>query len=548
MTLEFHYLPADLLGLEDWARVALAERPRPAGLCGAIVPGDLASFPRPERVFDADQRADLASALEDRLARFEPHVAVLEAVRALRAGGAALVLAGQQPALLGGPLYNLYKALHAVVLARALEARWGTPLIPAFWNHADDHDLAEVHHLWIQNQNLDLSKIGLAGVSSGKLMLGRLRFEEERHHLRAIEELLRQNLQVGPELDAALELFVPRDGETFASAFTRVLAGLFGHLGLVVVEPDWIREPLSRALAHIVTSDLSGALASGARAVELGGGGPPIDPADAALFFRIVDGRRHALRFAGDDFRFDGESGSRTAAELAAEIVQDPLEWSPGALVRPIAQDLVLPVAAYVGGWGELSYHAELVPLRRAAGAPNTPFVPRLSATLVDPSARASLAKVGLDVQDVLLARGALGEPADAGPSSPLVPRLRGIGERAAHELLALKDEVAAVDRGLAQQLKKSADQLEGVLEKLAAKIERVQANASGSERRHLRRLSNGLFPRGEPQERVRGALEFVARFGRGWLDELLHEIDPLPTEHVVVHLAGAMIEREESA
>ena len=53
-----------------------------------------------------------------------------------------------------------------------------------------------------------------------------------------------------------------------------------------------------------------------------------------------------------------------------------------------------------------------------------------------------------------------------------------------------------------------------------------------------MRRLSNGLFPRGEPQERVRGVFEFVARHGRAWLDELAAEIDPLPVEHLVVDLA----------
>ena len=208
---------------------------------------------------------------------------MLESARRLADPSAALVLAGQQPGLLGGPLYNACKAVHVVRLARALEEHWQTPVVPAFWNHADDHDVAEVHHLWVQNQNLDLRKIGVAGMSSGRTPLGRIRFAEERHHLRAIEELLRQDIGDGPERDAALELFLPREGETFASSFTRVLLGLFGHMGLLVIEPEWIRESLSRALATIVTSDLQRSLVDGARSVRLGGGAPPIDPADAEI-------------------------------------------------------------------------------------------------------------------------------------------------------------------------------------------------------------------------------------------------------------------------
>ena len=87
------------------------------------------------------------------------------------------------------------------------------------------------------------------------------------------------------------------------------------------------------------------------------------------------------------------------------------------------------------------------------------------------------------------------------------------------------------------RRLKKSAAQLHGSLQGLAEKAQRVHSNARGSGERHFRRLNNGLFPRETPQERVRGVLEFVAHYGRAWLDELLEEIDPFPTEHLLVYL-----------
>jgi uncharacterized protein YllA (UPF0747 family) len=204
-----------------------------------------------------------------------------------------------------------------------------------------------------------------------------------------------------------------------------------------------------------------------------------------------------------------------------------------------VLQDLVLPVAAYVGGWGELAYHAQLGPLRQLAEAPHTPFVPRLSATLVDAQARESLAKLGLEVRDVLRARGKI-EP-EAGPESspPVAATLRAVARRAAAELVAQRADAGALDPGLAQQVKRTADQIEDLVDKLASKLERVQQNNAGSGRRHYRRLTNGLYPNDEPQERVRGALEFVARLGPGWIDELLVGVDPLPTEHLVVYLPG---------
>jgi len=368
-------------------------------------------------------------------------------------------------------------------------------------------------------------------------MLSRITFGEEQHRLGALAELLRQNLWDGPEQSRALELFMPRAGETFSGAFTRTLLGLCGHLGLVVLEPQWIRNSLSSALARAVTLPIERALATGANAVRKQGREAAIEPREAALLFHHVDGKRQALRLRDGSFRYDGEDGGRTPVELAAEIVQEPEVWSPGALLRPVLQDVVLPVAAYVGGWGELDYHVQLLALRELVGAPATPFVPRLSATLVDGAARESLGKLGLEVRDVLLARGKIEPEQDAKDGLPTARALRAVAQRASLELVGLREEVATHDRGLAQQVKRTAEQIEDLVDRLATKLERVHQNSQGSGRRHYRRLANGLFPTETPQERVRGAIEFVARCGTGWIDELLAGIDPLPTEHLVVYL-----------
>jgi len=537
-SLEFQFLPADVFGLQPWAARALAERPTPGHLPGLLLPDSLDSFPRPPDVHKSAVREALAATLERELARHQPHVAVLESVRALKERGACFVIAGQQPGLLGGPLYNIYKALHAIVLARALSRAWETSVIPLFWNHADDHDLAEVHHLWIQNPNLDLRRVSLAGVSSGRTPLFEIDFDDERHKLGALAELLRQNLWEGPEQARALEAFLPRHGETFSGSFTRLLLTLFGHQGLVVLEPQWLRAETSAVLARLVTLDLEGALATGAKIVRQQGREPAIEPSEAALVFHTREKKRQALRLAGGEFRYDGEAGARTGVELAAEIVDAPADWSPGALLRPIVQDLVLPVAGYVGGWGELAYHAQLPPLRALVDAPATPFIPRLSATLVDRQAKESLEKLGLDVRTLLAARGRIEEPEEAaGEAPPVAARLRAVARQAAHDLVALREDVAALDRGLAAHVKRTADSFEDQVGKLVQKLERVQQNSTGSGRRHQRRLANGLFPNDTPQERVRGALEFVARGGTSWIDELLLGIDPLPTEHLVVYL-----------
>jgi hypothetical protein len=136
----------------------------------------------------------------------------------------------------------------------------------------------------------------------------------------------------------------------------------------------------------------------------------------------------------------------------------------------------------------------------------------------------------------VLRKRGAF-ESADEPAEPDVATRLRSVGELAARELLAQRAALEELDPSLLVQLKKTAAQMEEVAATLAEKARRVHGNRSGKGKRHERRLSNLLCPRGEPQERVLGPLSFVARFGTDWLEELAFEHDPFAPAHLLVHL-----------
>ena len=516
--------------------VRLVREGRADGL-GLRVPRRVDEIDPPARMLEAGERAALARKLEAGLAPLAPHVAVLDAARVLAEPDALAVVTGQQPGFLASPLYSLYKALQAIRLAGILRERLGVPVIALFWNHADDHDVAEVHHAHVVNRNLDLQKLSLAGLSSGRQPFSRIVLDEKTHHLAAIRALLDQLFEGAPHARRAVDAFVPRSGETLARAFTRTLTELLGPAGLVVLEPDWIRPEISAQLARVVALDPVASLQRGAERMTASGTQPAIEPAGAAIVFRHDPQGRLAARAGGDGFRFDGESGSRTRDELAAEIVQEPLAWSPGALLRPIVQDLCLPVAAYVGGWGELAYHAELADLRARVGAPSTPFVPRVSCTLVDPECRVSIARLGLSIEDLARSAPPAPESGTAAGEPPWIARVRAIAGDAGREIDSLRADVAELDPSLLAQLKRASDQVRSAGDWFAEKAERVHQNRSGKGRRHLRRLSSALWPRGEPQERVLGPLPFVARFGEDWIGELADAIDPFSSDHLVLHL-----------
>lgn len=164
MSVRLEHLRADIFDPSPLARAALSgQLPRHL----LRVPRTLAELEAPAERFEPDDREEIATALESHLALQAPHVAVLDQIRALRQPGSLCVVTGQQPGFLAAPLYNVWKALHAIRLARELTEHLGRPVVPIFWNHADDHDVAEVHHAHLLNVNLDIQKVGLAGMSSG---------------------------------------------------------------------------------------------------------------------------------------------------------------------------------------------------------------------------------------------------------------------------------------------------------------------------------------------------------------------------------------------
>lgn len=500
------HLPADLFGLSDAGREFLSGVPQ------------LELDPPAER-FDADERAELAACLEERLAPREPPVAVLDAVRALRDPGVSVVVAEAPPALLGGRLAGLYAGLTAVRLARELTARGGTRTVALLWNLADEHEHAGVHPAHLINPNLDLRKIGLSGMGTGQRPHGTVLLEAEAHRLGPVGELVRQLLPVSEEREGALALCLPRSGETLADALTRALLGLVGPLGLIVAEPAWLRADLSRALARLV-------------------GEPPAKPGAEPAAYRLEEGRRVAVRPGGDGWRYDGEPGSRTPAELAAAIVGEPHNFHAGPALRPHVLDAVLPVRARVVGRAGPGASAGADGLAARVLQPSAPRVPRLSATLIDPQTRAALAALGLDVRAVVACGGALAETPEPAPTPPAIAQeLRDVAARASDGLLALRGALAEVDRGLAGQLKKLARDLRAPVDSLAARAERVGANRRGGERRHLRRATTYLLPGGEPQEEMLPPLPFVARHGPGWIAALAEEMDARPVEHVAVHI-----------
>src|SRR5439155_17110086 len=141
-------------------------------------------------------------------------------------------LTGQQVGLYLGPLYTVYKAATAVVLARALEAETGVRTVPLFWMATEDHDVAEIDHCTIPQRG---AQPGEAPLHLGIEPRGRVHARQPVANLTLGDDIDATNaalaqalspLPAGAEV-AALVAAHYRPGRTLGQAFAGVLATLF---------------------------------------------------------------------------------------------------------------------------------------------------------------------------------------------------------------------------------------------------------------------------------------------------------------------------------
>lgn len=460
-------------------------------------------------------RGPLADAVAARLESWGAATEALASAERLRHPGVVVVVTGQQPVFLGGPLLVLTKALAAVRWARRLEER-GVPAVPVFWSAAEDHDQAEARRVTV------LGGDGLplrldAGLPDDGRMLSHVRARDGAAVLAQLDGVLPQ----GPGRDDVRGAVAPFASEGFSDAFAREMLALLGRFGLVVVEPATLRRFAAPVVRREIErpGELAGRIAAAeAELVRVTGVGPPLALPRPELFFAVEDGVRHRVAWDGAAWR-QGDRGA-SAADLLARLDADPGAFSWNVASRVLAQDVALPVAAHVCGPAEFAYASVLGSAHRALGVAPPALLPRTGVTLVEARIRAFAQDLGTTPERVIV--GDL--PASAAGGASGVP------------------DVSALRRGLAElpegrspaARRRRADLLRG-LDLYAAAMEQEAGAAEATTAARRRRVVEALRPSGGLQERTLSFLPFVARHGTGVLDRILGAFDDPDAEHVVL-------------
>ncbi len=472
------------------------------------------------------------------------HPRAQELAKKLADPATAVVVTGQQPGLLGGPLYAVSKAVAAASWAERLEAA-GTPAVAVFWIATEDHDYREVARAAIP--------AGAAGDGAGGDLV-RLDLGEDPAPLRPVGirslgpgvESVFEGLRAGgrgTRFEGWLEQLAQwyRPDARFGEAFARLMAGILGERcpllsdallpALKEAEASW----LERFVAH--HDELVAEYARRDREVEARGYPLQVSPQAAELgltplfFLQGLERRRISIR--------DGKIGLRGLAEFAqpaswleAAIAENPAVVSPGVLARPAIQDAVLGTALQVLGPGEVSYMPQAAAPYEVLGIPAPRVALRPQALVLSRNEMAKLEATGMELGDLLAPDFEL-DSALAGGEGESVVAAAAAG--IVGELERLRAAAESLDPSLIGPWTKTRGQIEKALTVFAGKVDRALGRRDEIARQRVAALRAACRPDGVPQERVVAAAWFPGKFGSALAEAYFRDLDLDPAGVSVV-------------
>lgn len=494
----------------------------------------LSEHPMPHRTL-------LAEGLRNYNQRIQNHPAALEHIDLLLDEETYVVIGGQQAGILTGPLYVIHKAITIIQLAQRMGAETGKKIIPVFWIASEDHDWDEVNHAYLVGWDEQLKKMVLSPKPDKKLSVDQI--EMESH---AFYQFTREFFSWLPDspyqhdLKAKLLEIADRSNK-LNDFFAGVMAWLFGEHGLVLVDSadPFIRNLERPIFSQLVNQDYSRLLLDSQQALLAAGYHSQLDiTADQAHFFIQENDERLLMTRTGENFSSkDGKVGYR-ADQLQSLLATDPTRFSANVVSRPIMQESIFPVVAFVGGPGEIAYWALLKPLFHEFGLQMPIVYPRFTFTLVERKIEKHMEAFGLSYEDVLSRWSEKREDWLRNMYLPYVGEdVAEVKAQLSKIYLPFAEKLSKAEPSIGKLGEKNLQRILNHIDFLWDKTNRAVEHRHAATARQWDQILYALYPMEKPQERVYNVFGYLNQYGTQWIGELIDYPFSFDASHKLIYI-----------
>lgn len=475
-------------------------------------------------------RKELVAAVKDQYSDLLIHDSAERNLSLLLKENTYTITTAHQPNIFTGPLYFIYKIIHAIKLADKLSKEIPeNHFVPVFFMGSEDADLDELGHFVVDGKKYEWKTKQTGAV-------GRMKVDKA---FIAIIETLSAQISVLPFGDEMIALFKDsyKEGQTVQRSTLQLVNKLFGKYGLVVLISDdpalkkifepVVEKELTEQFSHKAVAKTIDELSKDYK-VQAGG-------RDLNLFY-LRDDKRERIEFTGSKYKVQGLQLEFSSDEIIKELKQYPERFSPNVILRGVFQEMILPNIAFIGGGGEIAYWLELKNVFEEAVVPFPMLVLRNSFLLVQHSHADLLQELGFSVEDIFKKPEAL---------------LNELTNKGSVNQLSLSEETGELN-SFYQQLHETAFAVDPTLgdhvnalqakalkriRELEKKILRAEKKKFEAEKRKIQKLKHATFPDGGLQERVENISGYYARHGSSLIDKLYQHSLSLEQEFTVIML-----------
>lgn len=418
-------------------------------------------------------------------------------IKALASENTYTVTTGQQIHIYLGPLYVVNKILSTIAKCRWLGENFpDKKFVPVFWMASEDHDFEEINHI-----NLYYKEFKWEGQEGFEGAVGRLKPESINTLKEDIAEVLRNDEEAHKLLNLFTEAYTQYN--TLADATRYVLNILFEKQGLVVIDADdahFKQEFKPYILADVLNGHNNEAVLKTSSQLEEKGYKAQIHPREINFFYLTENGR-YRLAKEGNTYTALDSDISFTEEEIKAEIENQPENFSPNVVMRPMYQEVILPNISYIGGPAEVNYWLQLKDAFAASEVQFPIIELRKSLILLNQKTLENIEAMGLDITTFLAEEKKIGEEfvEEHGADIPDYSEHYTAIEQ---QLETIKQKALQVDTNLKPFLEGEFKKITDTFGKLDNKLQKIEKQKFDNQLKKIENIKAKFFAPGKLAER----------------------------------------------
>ncbi len=457
------------------------------------------------------------------------HPKVAENIEALLSPDSFTITTAHQNNIFTGPLYFIYKIVHAIRLADTLKEQLPEYLfVPVYYIGSEDADLDELNHIRVNGESLTWH-------SKQKGAVGRMKLDKESTALISRMEGQLGTLPHGKEIIALLR-DAYKEGRSLQDATFRFVQTLFNEFGLLVLLPDnaalkqtmipvFRNELLEQPSAPLLEKSAAGLTAAGYKVQA---------SAREINLFYLKDDIRNRIEINNGFYQVVDTTIRFSRDEMLAELEAHPERFSPNVILRGLYEETILPNIAFIGGGGETAYWLQLKGLFDFYKVPFPVLVLRNSFLLLEQKWKSVIAKTGYSIEDFFQTEEVLLNKLIKQKSGDKV-LLNGSLTAAEALYAAIQQQAVSIDASLVKHVESLKTKAIHRLKELEKKMLRAEKRKYSDQRRQIASVRNVLFPGNGLQERSENISYFYAKWGREFLHTLYKASLGLEQEFVIL-------------